>query len=61
MACHHCTMMSEYYSAREAQEQRAEQYSAGYTTEQAEFYELIEPRITFKQWLMSGNRASANV
>ena len=59
MSCHHCTTMAEYYSAREAQEGRAEQYSAGYKTEQAEFYELIEPKITFKQWLMSGRRESA--
>ncbi len=51
MGCHHCNSMAEYYSAREAQEGRAEQYSAGYATELEDFYENVETRITFKAWL----------
>ncbi len=52
MACHHCNMMSEYYAIRENQEQRAEQYGAGYATETAEFYQQ-EPRVTFKDFLQA--------
>lgn len=47
----HAQLMSEYYAAREAQERRAEDYSAGYETERAEFYEAVETRVTFKAWL----------
>jgi Trp operon repressor len=51
MACHHCNLMQEYYAAREAQEQRAEMYGAGYATETREFYETQEQRVTFKAFL----------
>lgn len=52
--------MSEYHCAREAQEQRAEQYSSGYETELKEFYESVEERITFKSFLI-GRKSESNV
>lgn len=59
MACKHCTSMAEYYAVREAQEQRCEEYSKGYSTETEEFYRDVETRVTFKDWLVerSGQRA----
>ncbi len=48
MSCHHCEMMNTYYSARQAQEERAEQYGAG--------YETVEPKVNFKDFLMQGTR-----
>lgn len=56
----HDNMMSEYHCAREAQEQRAEQYSSGYETELKEFYESVEERITFKSFLI-GRKSESNV
>lgn len=58
MGCQHCSLMSDYYSAREAQEVRAEEYSNGYATEKEEFYAYQEPRLTFKEFLIGrkGNR-----
>lgn len=47
----HAELMAEYYAAREAQEQRAQDESAGYATELAEFYER-EERVTFKSYLV---------
>lgn len=55
----HAQRMSEYYAAREAQEQRAEMYSAGYATELAEFYATQEERLTFKSYLQQGSWAHA--
>lgn len=52
MSCKHCISMAEYYAAREAQEQRCEEYSNGYDTEQGEFYRDVETRLTFKAWLV---------
>lgn len=52
MSTAHDQLMSDYYAAREAQEQRAEDYSAGYATELAEFYDTQETRVTFKAWLI---------
>lgn len=52
MACKHCELMGEYYAIREAQEQRAEQYSAGYKTELKDFYENVEKRFVFKDYLI---------
>lgn len=54
----HAQLMAEYYSYREAQEQRAEQYSAGYATELATFYEQVEERVTFKSYLQQGSSQS---
>lgn len=57
MSCHHCNLMNGYYAEREAQERRAEDYSLGYETETREFYVEVEPRVTFKQWLI-GQRSN---
>ena len=51
----HSQLMSEYYAARNSQEERAEAYSAGYATETAEFYATQEERVTFKSWLQRGS------
>lgn len=51
----HSELMAEYYAARNAQEERAEMYSAGYATELAEFYATQEDRVTFKAWLQQGS------
>jgi hypothetical protein len=48
----HEILMSEYYCARDAQEQRAEDYSAGYSAELQEFYDYVEPKLTFKEFLI---------
>lgn len=58
MGCQHCLLMSDYYSARNAQEERAEEYSNGYPTEKEEFYAYQESRLTFKEFLIGrkGNR-----
>ena len=56
MACHHCGMMSEYYAARNAQEAKAEDYSNGYRTEKREFYDSVERRFTFKEFLIGRSR-----
>lgn len=50
----HTELMSVYYSARDAQEQRAEEYSLGYDTELSTFYAEVEPRVTFKAFLTQG-------
>ncbi len=50
----HSELMAGYYAARNAQEERAEDYSAGYATELADFYATQEERITFKAWLVQG-------
>ena len=52
----HAQFMSEYYAARDSQEERAEEYSAGYATETAEFYATQEERVTFKAWLQQSAR-----
>lgn len=56
---HHEQLMSEYYAAREYQEQEAKQYGAGYDTETAEYYAYHE-RVTFKAFLIGrkGNHES---
>lgn len=48
-----------YYAARQAQELRAEAYSAGHATELADFYETVEPKLTFHRFLcgMRGRQA----
>ncbi len=56
MSRHHDELMRGYYSARQAQEQRAEEWSMGYATETALFYAEEETRVTFKQWLISQRR-----
>lgn len=53
----HAQMMDEYYAARAAQEARAEAWSLGYATELSEFYDTVEPRLTFKQWLVQNKRS----
>ncbi len=53
----HAQLMDDYYSARNAQEWRAEQYAIGYDAETREFYSVIETRITFKSWLVQGSSA----
>lgn len=57
MSTHHDQLMSEYYAIREYEEQQAEQYSAGYTTELAEYW-AYNSRTTFKEFLIGrkGNR-----
>lgn len=57
MSCNHCRMMDDYYSARLAQEWRAEQYAIGYDTETKVFYRDIEKRIVFKDWLRENRNA----
>ncbi len=57
MSCRHCGLMAEYYAAREAQELRAEEYSSGYATELADFYENVETKLTFKAYLIEMSRA----
>lgn len=52
MACYHCNMMAEYYAARNAQEEHAEDVSHGYKTEREEFYNQ-EPRVNFKDFLQA--------
>lgn len=52
MSCHHCNMMAEYYAARSAQEEKAEDVSHGYKTERDEFYES-EEKVTFKAFLQA--------
>lgn len=54
----HAQLMSEYYAAREAQESRAESYALGYDTELTEFYRDVEPRVTFKSFLVEMASAS---
>ena len=49
----HSELMAGYYSAREAQELRAECYGYGYATETADFYATQEARLTFKDWLIA--------
>lgn len=56
---HHELLMSEYYAARAVQEADAEQYSAGYTTELAEYYAYHE-RLTFKEFLI-GRKGNQDV
>ncbi len=47
----HRALMEAYYSARNAQEQRAEMYGYGYESETADYYRDVEPKITFKMFL----------
>lgn len=53
MSCKHCNLMSDYYSARQAQEERAETYSLGYDSENRDFYENVETRVNFKDFLIN--------
>lgn len=53
---HHCSwahanLVESYRAARAAQDQRAEEWSAGYATELAAFYRDQEPPVTFRAWL----------
>ncbi|MGW6255474.1 hypothetical protein [Streptomyces sp. NPDC055085] len=57
VACHHCLMMAEYYAMREAQERRAESYSAGYQTETRDYYRTVEKRVTFHDFLKERRHA----
>jgi hypothetical protein len=59
MSAHHELLMSEYYAIREWEESQAEQYTAGYATELAEYW-AFNPRTTFKEFLIGrkGNRES---
>lgn len=52
----HEQLMSDYYAARAAQEERAEAYALGYATEAENFFADIEPKITFKGWLQGHRR-----
>ncbi|ASZ75056.1 hypothetical protein FDI69_gp129 [Rhodococcus phage Trina] len=47
----YCTEV--YYSMRDAQLKRVEEWAIGYETEERFYYENIEPRITFKDVLIS--------
>lgn len=54
---HHCShthaeLVEGYRLAVEDQERRAEAYSHGYPTELGEFYRDVEPRLTFRDWLL---------
>lgn len=54
----HAELVEGYLLAREAQELRAETYSSGYATELAEFYRDVEPRVTFKAWLLGTSQVA---
>lgn len=58
---HHANLMREYYSARNAQETRCEEFSRAYDTETREFYHFVETRLTFKLWLIEKSRRCCNV
>lgn len=53
---YHELLMSVYYAARQAQEERAEDYSHGYKTERDEFYRNVERKLTFKEFLIQQKR-----
>lgn len=48
---YHSDMMAEYYAIREHEESAAEDASAGYATELAEYWEF-HPRTTFREFLI---------
>jgi hypothetical protein len=55
--CLHRRLVEDYYAAVEAQRDQVEAWSCGYATETAEYYETVEPKLTFKSWLI-GSRTS---
>lgn len=55
----HAHIVSTYQAARAAQEDRAEEWAIGYTTELAAFYAELEAPITFRDWLIKARGSGA--
>jgi hypothetical protein len=55
----HRTLVDSYQCARDAQEARLEEWAMGYAAEIAAFYETVERRIVFKDWLLGNKREEA--
>lgn len=53
----HAQVVEGYRLARAAQDARVEAWAIGYATERAMFYRDVEPRVTFRDWLV-GSRAA---
>lgn len=50
---HHANLVESYRAAAEAQLDRAEAATLGYATELEAYWRDVEPRLTFRHWLLN--------